>query len=121
MPDAESIVSRFNAQLRDMIADRTYHRLLHVDWIQADINGDGVPECVPRTDQTGAVGAAAQLLAVFDAAPKSRGRRRRPRPGFYVGGTIYSDWASVPSRFKSNFTQDPDSRRSSASIFRFTW
>ena len=53
MPAAESIISRFNAQLRDMIADRTYHRLLHVDWIQADINGDGVPELVPRTDQTG--------------------------------------------------------------------
>jgi len=40
--------------------------------------------------------------------------------GFYVGGTIYSDWASVPSRFKSNFTQDPDASRSSASMFSST-
>ena len=38
--DASTIIARFNAQLRDMIADRTYHRLLHVDWIRADINGD---------------------------------------------------------------------------------
>ena len=29
-PDAESIISGFNAQLRGMVADRTYHRLLHV-------------------------------------------------------------------------------------------
>ena len=42
--DAHAIVTRFNAQLRGMIADRTYHRLLHVEWISADVNGDGTPE-----------------------------------------------------------------------------
>ena len=52
-PDAESIVTRFNAQLSGMIADRTYHRLLHVDWIRADIDGDGVAEYVPASDRTG--------------------------------------------------------------------
>ena len=31
-----------------MIADRTYHRLLHVDWILADVDGDGVLEYVPQ-------------------------------------------------------------------------
>src|SRR3954468_1345510 len=51
--DAESIVNRFNAQLRGMIADRTSHRLLHVDWIRADVNGDGVPEYVPASDRPG--------------------------------------------------------------------
>jgi len=38
-PDAVSIISQFNAQLRGMIADRTYHKLLHVPWISADIDG----------------------------------------------------------------------------------
>ena len=122
MPAAESIVSRFNAQLRDMIADRTYHRLLHVDWIQADINGDGVPELVPRTDQTGPAAPQHSYSLFSTQLPTSTTTTTTPgKTGFYVGGTIYSDWASVPSRFKSNFTQDPDSRRSSASIFRFTW
>src|SRR6185436_15451961 len=45
--DAASIVERFNAQIRSMIADRTYHRLLQVDWIRADVDGDGIPEYVP--------------------------------------------------------------------------
>ena len=120
MPAAESIVSRFNAQLRDMIADRTYHRLLHVDWIQADINGDGVPELVPRTDQTGPSAPQHSYSLFSTQGPKSTAQTPG-KTGFYVGGTIYSDWASVPSQFKSSFTQDPDSRRSSASIFRFTW
>src|SRR5262249_46995337 len=50
-PDAQSIIERFDAQLRGMVADRTYHRLLHVDWILADIDGVGVPELVPPTHQ----------------------------------------------------------------------
>ena len=65
--DAVSIVERFNAQIRGMIADRTYHRLLHVDWIRADVDGDGVPEYVPRNRSARAVGAAARLHAVHGA------------------------------------------------------
>ena len=126
VPEAESIVARFNAQLRGMIADRTYHRLLHVDWIQADINGDGVAEFVPRTDQTGpsAPQRSYSLFSASQASPtlQTASPRQTPgKPGFYVGGTIYGDWASVPDQFKSNFTTDPDSRRSTASIFHFTW
>jgi ABC-type amino acid transport substrate-binding protein len=52
-PDAESLIARFNSQLRGMIADRTYHKLLHVDWIRADIDGDGVLEDVPKSDMAG--------------------------------------------------------------------
>jgi hypothetical protein len=47
-PQAKSIVDRFNAQIRAMVADRTYHRLLHVDWIRADVDGDGLEEYVPK-------------------------------------------------------------------------
>ena len=52
-PDADAIVERFNAQLRGMIADRTYHRLLNVSWILADVDGDGVTELVPKSDLSG--------------------------------------------------------------------
>src|SRR5205085_5971346 len=51
--DAASIVSRFDAQLRGMIADGTYHRLLRVTWIRADVDGDGIPELVPRSNKSG--------------------------------------------------------------------
>jgi polar amino acid transport system substrate-binding protein len=105
--------------LREMIADRTYHRLLNVDWIQADINGDGSPEYVPRTDQTGPK-APTHSYALSTQQPTSA-LQAPGKSGFYVGGTIYSDWASVPARYKSSFSQDPDAGRSTASIFRFTW
>jgi len=89
-PDAQSIIARFNAQIRGMIKDRTYHRLLHVDWIRADVDGDGVSENVPATDQPGPE-VPKRVYALFSAPADTL-----TTPGFYVGGNIYSDWASVP-------------------------
>ena len=72
LPDAATIIAGFNAQLRGMVADRTYHRLLHVDWIAADINGDNRPEYVPATDRPGPVRTAACLHVVLDPASARR-------------------------------------------------
>jgi polar amino acid transport system substrate-binding protein len=116
-PDAQSIVDQFNAQIRGMIADHTYHRLLRVDWILADVDGDGVPELVPRTDQTG-TSAPLHAYTLF-SSPTSTDTSSPP--GFYVGGNIYADWASVPENYKVSNSDKPDPRRSTASIFRFSW
>lgn len=117
-PDAESIINRFNAQLRGMIADRTYHRLLHVDWIRADINGDGVPEYVPLNDKPGP--AEPQRVYSLFSTPQTESQTQT-KPGFYIGGNIYQDWASVPDSYKEINSQQPDPRRSSGSIFKFSW
>lgn len=119
LPDAESIVNRFNAQLRGMIADHTYHRLLHLDWIQADIDGDGLPELVPQSDRQGAVEPkqAYSLFVTEPSAmptPKAQGR-------FLFGGSIYDGWTTVPDKFKVEDPKRPDPSRSTAVIFRFAW
>jgi polar amino acid transport system substrate-binding protein len=116
--DAESIITRFNAQLRGMIADRTYHRLLHVDWIRADINGDGITEYVPLNDRVGP-SEPQRFYTLFAAPPPAS--KTPAQSGFYVGGNIYSNWASVPDSYKTAGSQPPDPRRSTASIFKFTW
>jgi polar amino acid transport system substrate-binding protein len=117
-PDAASIIARFNAQLRSMIADRTYHRLLHVDWLRADVNDDGVPEYVPASDRPGASGPRHAYTLFTAEIPLSRSAGNS---GFYIGGNIYSDWASVPDSYKENTTQAPDPRRSTGTIFTFRW
>ncbi len=119
-PDAEAIVERFNAQLRGMIADRTYHRLLHVAWILADVDGDGITEFVPKSDLSGKE-PPKQAYSLFSSDALST-KPAAAKPRFYVGGNIYSDWASVPNRYKMPpplNVPDPDSR--TASLFRFQW
>jgi polar amino acid transport system substrate-binding protein len=114
-PDAQSIITRFNAQIRGMISDRTYHRLLQVEWIRADVNGDGVSENVPATDRPGP-DVPKRVYALFSVPTDTL-----KTPGFYVGGNIYSYWASVPEAYRNLDTKNPDPRRSTASIFHFSW
>ena len=114
-PNAATIISRFNSQLRGMIADKTYHRLLHVAWIRADVDGDGIPEYVPQSDKAGTV-QPAHAYTLFAEASSAESPKR-----FYYGGNIYTDWASVPNQYKVEDPRYPDPRRSTASIFRFVW
>jgi hypothetical protein len=118
-PDAESIINRFNAQLRGMIADHTYHRLLHLDWIQADVNGSGKSVFVPLNDHAGTSEPKHAYVLFVD--PQT-GLVSTTKPGFYIGGTTYSDWASVPDRYKiADPNQPPDPKSRTGSIFKFTW
>ena len=119
-PDAEAIISRFNAQLRGLIADRTYHKLLHVDWIRADIDGDGVPEDVPLSDMAG-TSAPLHVYSLKMPDAHLTAKEIPITPRFYLGGTIYTDWASVPNRYKVEDPQNPSSARNTASIFKFVW
>ena len=116
--DAESIVARFNEQLRGMVVDRTYHRLLRVDWLRADVDGDGVAEYVPYSDRVGPM-PPQQTYSLF--ALTDLGGKPQPQTGFYIGGNIYRDWASVPDNYKVIDPKYPDPRRSSASMFTFRW
>ena len=119
-PDAQSVISRFNAQLRGMIADRTYHKLLHVDWIRADIDGDGVAEDVPLSDKAGAA-APQHVYSLKMPDTRLTAKEIAVTPRFYLGGTIYTDWASVPNRYKVEDPLKPSSAKNTASIFKFVW
>ena len=118
-PDAASIVERFNAQLRGMIADRTYHRLLHVAWILADVDGDGITEFVPKSDLSGKE-PPKQAYSLFSSEPLTT-TSGASKPRFYVGGNIYTDWASVPNRYKYPPPNVPDSDSRTATLFTFKW
>jgi hypothetical protein len=119
-PDAVAVITRFNAELRRMIADRTYHRLLHVDWLRADIDGDGRPELIARTDQAG-LAPPTTSYDLFLSTPSTSTTPKPSGPRFYFGGNIYEDWASVPKNYKVPESNWNEPGRSTASIFRFTW
>ncbi len=117
-PGAESIISRFNAELRGLIADGSYHRLLHLDWIQADIDGDGRREYVPHADQAGPHPPQQSYVLFAPSFPTAEPDATRR---FYFGGNIYEGWSTVPERYKlPDFTR-PERRRHTVRIFTFTW
>src|SRR5262245_9373446 len=120
-PDAESIVNRFNGELHNMLTDRTYNKMLHVEWVRADVDGDGIAEYIPATDAIGRTepkNAYALNGATASAVPAEGGKDAKR---FYLGGNIYPNWAAVPNKYKVEDTQLPDSRRSTGSLFTFVW
>jgi polar amino acid transport system substrate-binding protein len=119
VPDAESIVNRFNAELRGMIADRTYHRLLHLDWIHADVDGDGLAEYVPQSDRPGAREPQRAYSLFSPELPAAVTGKNQPR--FYVGGSVYESWTAVPQKFKVEDPKKPGPIPPNAGIFRFVW
>jgi len=117
-PDAESIIQRFNAQLRAMITDRTYHRLLHVDWIRADADGDGIPEYIAGSDQSGTQ-PPQYAYPLFSSAELERQVKDQER--YFFGGAIYNGWSSVPDRYKVDNLGRTDAQHPTARIFTFSW
>jgi polar amino acid transport system substrate-binding protein len=121
-PGVEALVKRFNGEVRKMIADRTYHRLLHVDWIEADVDGDGRKEVVARTDQAGPT-PPARTYDLFASTPQVEVTAPPPPADkrFYFGGSIYENWASVPENYKLSNSDAPNPARSTATLFSFSW
>ena len=118
-PEAASIVERFNAQLRGMIADRTYHRLLNVSWILRRRRRRWHHRARAEERPVGQ-GAAEQAYSLFSTDGLTT-TKAQTGPRFYVGGNIYTDWAAVPNRYKYPPPNVPDSDSRTGTIFTFRW
>ena len=120
-PGVEGLIRRFNDEIRKMVADRTYHRLLRLDWILADVDGDGKRELVPRTDQAGPTPPSRGYSLFSTATPVDVSPPPSTEQRFYLGGSIYENWASVPENYKVSNSDAPSAARSTATLFTFRW
>lgn len=120
LPDARSIVDRFDAELGRMITDRSYHRLLQLEWIEADVDGDGRTESVPASDQAGPNPPSRQYELITAPAP-ALALPPAPTRRFYVGGQVYEGWANVPARYKVGDPRVTPWGSTVAPVFSFRW
>jgi polar amino acid transport system substrate-binding protein len=118
-PDAQRIIDGFNQQLTKMLSDGTYHRALHVDWIHADVDGDGKLELVAAGDEVGTVAPSAgyQLVSFGGGASDNDPANAR----FVIKGVAYDSWDAVPDDLKKTpsdaFNPKPGTLR--VSVFEF--
>ena len=119
-PDAQAILDKFNAQIKVMITDRTYHKLLRVDWIRADVDGDGLMENVAANDKV--LKAEPQRSYSIFSGPELEKQVKAQQPErYFFGGAVYNGWSSVPDAFKVDHLDRPDAVHPTARIFTFSW
>jgi len=99
LPDAASLVERFDREIKKMLADGTYNDVLGLEWIRADVDGDGLAELVPRGERAGEVPPATGysiLASLPRESPVSLDVER-----YWIGGRVYESWDAVPERYKA--------------------
>ena len=92
---AQAIIDRFNKGILRMVSDGSYHRILQLNWIRADVDGDGKMELIAAGERAGKQPPATGYSVWFQNDPGSL-----PDNRFYIEGEIYQGWDNVPSQYK---------------------
>lgn len=92
LPGAPEILRRFNEQVRQLVLDGTYNRVLNVSWLGLDADQDGQNELVLSGTAAGTA-PPEQHYQLFGAATQTA-------PRFVIQGHTYQDWQSVPQQYK---------------------
>jgi polar amino acid transport system substrate-binding protein len=104
LPDAERIMAAFNRELAKMVRDGSLAAALHVDWIEADIDGDGRPELVAGGDR---IGTEAPVRGYKLVGAESGGSHDNvpSNARFVVKGVAYDTWSDIPDDHKAPINQ----------------
>ncbi len=99
--NAQEIINKFNKKIKVMLKDGTYNEVLGLNWIEADVNNDGVTELILKGD---AVGEKAPEVAypIFNHDPEMHINK-----GYYINETYYENWDLVPDKYKHKFSVRP--------------
>lgn len=110
-PHAAEIIASFDRNIERMMMDGTYNRVLHVPWVKADVDGDGVDEyvgssqVVSKADTDPSVSRASYPIfegSSASAPPTPSGGQIPDRsvhraPEYLIDGKSYNTWGDAAS------------------------
>jgi len=91
--NAENIIQEFDKQIKLMMKNGTYNKIMQLDWIEVDINNDGISELVFNGDASNSSLPKRSYALFFNDTETA---------GFYINNVHYKDWESVPEQYKNN-------------------
>ena len=100
--NAEEILTQFNEEIEKMVADESFNRILELNWIKADVDGDGVTEMVLGSNMAGSAAPQNIYGLMMDKSYKDKNGPQR----YYIDGKLYEDWDNIPKSFKLDLVED---------------
>ncbi len=101
--NAEEILNQFDAQIEQMIADGSFNELLELNWVKADIDGDGNMELVLGSNMAGSSAPQNIYGLMLDSSYKNQ---KNGPTRYYVDGKLYEDWDNIPKSYKLDLVED---------------
>jgi ABC-type amino acid transport substrate-binding protein len=102
LPGAAEIMAAFNDAIADMMEDGTYNRILQLNWIRTDVDGDGKTELVLEGKQAGTQAPGRSYAVPSGQTPAGTNNENR----FYIDGRFYEGWDKVPQSYKVSVKSD---------------
>ncbi|MEM8896018.1 MAG: transporter substrate-binding domain-containing protein, partial [Bacteroidota bacterium] len=104
--DAESIITRFNKEVIRMMVDGTFNKVLELNYIRADVDGDGKLEMIMSGNRAGKR-APTSSYNVFSTSsqPTAFGNH-----SYYIDGKKYNSWDEVPGQYKTPMSTEEASK-----------
>jgi ABC-type amino acid transport substrate-binding protein len=99
---SDALIEKFNSTIDVMMADGTYNRILRLNWIKTDIDGDGVLELVSLEGGSISPNGGYNMTGQNDAMLDGEGQK------YYIAGTLYNSWSEVPEGYKGTVLTEED-------------
>ena len=112
LPGAEDMIKQFDQTIRLMQADGTYNRVLRLNSIAIDIDGDGQKELV-LADVNLDIEAPTGGYEIYSTGGSSLPAKTR----YSIRDTIYNGWDEVPDDYRSTDDVIPDTRKEGFNLF----
>lgn len=97
--DARAIIDHFDGRVRQMLRDGSYNRILGIEWLEADIDGDGLSELIFQGTHAGVEPPTSADYRVLTAEQRPK-VEVEVQPDYIINGQRYDAWESVPDAFK---------------------
>jgi len=101
--NAEEILNQFDEQIAQMVANGSFNELLELNWIKADIDGDGNMELVLGSNMAGSSAPQNIYGLMLDSSYKNQ---KNGPTRYYVDGKLYEDWDNIPKSYKLDLVED---------------
>lgn len=100
--NAEEILNQFDEKIDEMIVDESFNRILELNWVKADVDGDGNMEMVLGSNMAGSSAPQNIYGLMMNNSYKEKNGPQR----YYVDGKLYEDWDNIPKSYKLDLVED---------------